>query len=384
MNTFNFSDLSRAARTVISEVCACKKNERVLIITNPSADTEQIGSALFAAAREASTVPALIYQEEKTLLDYADPAVIAAIGTNPDIVLSISANKLGKDEQAMKNPYTLDDGSRRFPHIFDYLLDGKKTLRAVWTPGITCSMFSRTVCIDYALLAARCEALMRRLTSAQSVHVTAPGGTDITVPIAGRTPMADDGNFSKPGSGGNIPAGEVFISPVVGGCQGTIVFDGSMSLTEGDIVISDPIIVSVKDGFVCDIASRSKKPLTFESCEAGRLLASIAGAEERALQMEQDGKLPAGQGAVYKRNARNIGELGIGLNPEAQITGNMLEDEKAFRTCHFAIGANYDGDAESLIHLDGVVRSPTITVHYADGSSCVIEKDGVLTDSVSV
>ena len=78
--------------------------------------------------------------------------------------------------------------------------------------------------------------------------------------------------------------------------------------------------------------------------------------------------MPEGQGAVYKRNARNIGELGIGLNPAAQITGNMLEDEKAFHTCHFAIGENYDNDAPSLIHLDGVVRDPTITIEYADGN----------------
>ena len=80
----------------------------------------------------------------------------------------------------------------------------------------------------------------------------------------------------------------------------------------------------------------------------------------------------------YKRNARNIGELGIGLNPEAQITGNMLEDEKAFKTCHFAIGANYDGDAPALIHLDGVVRNPTITINYSDGSQSKIMDKGIL------
>ena len=38
----------------------------------------------------------------------------------------------------------------------------------------------------------------------------------MTVPVQGRKPMSDNGDFSLPGSGGNIPAGEVFISPVVG------------------------------------------------------------------------------------------------------------------------------------------------------------------------
>ena len=90
--------------------------------------------------------------------------------------------------------------------------------------------------------------------------------------------------------------------------------------------------------------------------------------------------MPEGQGEVYKKNARNIGELGIGLNPSARITGNMLEDEKAFHTCHFAVGENYDNDAPSLIHLDGVVREPTITLIDADGKEVKILDNGALIE----
>ena len=35
-----------------------------------------------------------------------------------------------------------------------------------------------------------------------------------------------------------------------------------------------------------------------------------------------------------------IGELGVGLNPGAKLTGNLLEDEKAFHTAHIAFGNN--------------------------------------------
>jgi leucyl aminopeptidase (aminopeptidase T) len=56
----------------------------------------------------------------------------------------------------------------------------------------------------------------------------------------------------------------------------------------------------------------------------------------------------------------------------------MLEDEKAFTTCHFAIGENYDNDAPSLIHLDGVVRNPTIDLYYEDGSVKKIMEKGQL------
>jgi aminopeptidase len=344
------------AYTIINDVCRVKKNERVLIIANPSTDI--FAQDLFTAASGAGGIPVLMIQCEKTAFDNADPAVIAAIAANPDVCLSISAVKLGKDPGAAAHPYRADNGIE-YDHIFDYLLSGKKTMRAVWTPGITESMYNRTVQIDYAELRRRCAALQKAYEGAVSVHVTSPAGTDMTVPVQGRKALDDNGDFSVPGTGGNIPSGEVFISPVVGGSSGTIVYDGSMTFGDGDALLRTPITVKVADGFVTDISGGE---------EARRLRKTVESAEERAFAMEKEGKLPAGTGAVYRRNARNIGELGIGLNPAADITGNMLEDEKAFRTCHFAIGENYDGDAPALIHLDGVVRNPTITITYADGS----------------
>ena len=254
-------------------------------------------------------------------------------------------------------------------------------MRAVWTPGITVDMMNRTAAINYKELKERCEKLNRFFNDAVSVHVTAAGGTDLVVPVTGRKLMFDDGDFSKPGAGGNIPAGEVFISPLVGGlkaedgtvnegCEGVIVYDGSMTFSDGDSILETPITCKVSKGYVTEITG---------GAEAERLRKTITEAEKRAIQYEQEKKLPEGMGEVYKKNARNIGELGIGLNSAAKITGNMLEDEKAFHTCHFAIGENYDNDAPSLIHLDGVVRNPTITISYKNGSEKIILDNGMLT-----
>lgn len=405
------------AQTVIQEVLGVKKNETVLIVANPQ--TYNIAHDLYVASNESGAKTTLMFQETKTLMDNAEDAVIGAIKSEPDVILSISENKLGKDAAAAKEPYVVD--GKTFNSTFDYLMEGKKCTRAVWTPGITQDMFNRTVQIDYRQLADRCEKICRKYKNAVSIHVTSPNGTDVLVPVAGRQGLVDDGDFTKPGSGGNVPAGEVFISPVVGrgntqtveavekgikaiksvkelfgrksdtlpeeaeernteaaestdinslGTNGTIVFDGSMSFNGGDALLETPITVVVKDGFVSDISGGE---------EAKRLQKDITEAEARSLLMERNGNLPEGQGLVYARNARNIGELGIGLNPAAQITGNMLEDEKAFRTCHFAIGQNYDGDAPALIHFDGVVRYPTITVNYADGTEYVLLDKGELT-----
>lgn len=351
---------------VMQDVLKVKKGERVLIIANPA--TAEIAQDLYHASETSGALTTLMYQPDRTSFDNATPEVLAAISANPDVCLSISNIKLGKDPQATANPYKTEDG-QEYTHIFDYLLDGKKTMRAAWTPGITADMMNRTAAIDYKQLQANCKKLEDLFSGAVTVHVTAPAGTDLVVPVTGRKLMFDDGDFSKPGTGGNIPAGEVFISPVVGGCEGVIVYDGSMTFADGDSIIETPIKCKVEKGFVTDISG---------GAESRRLLKTITEAEIRAFVLEKEKKLPAGQGSVYKKNARNIGELGIGLNPAARVTGNMLEDEKAFRTCHFAIGENYDNDAPSLIHLDGVVRNPTITLTYADGSTKIIMENGEL------
>ena len=371
------------AQVVVQDVVKVKKNERVLIIANPA--TAEIAQDLYSASCETGAVTTLMFQPDKTSFDNANPEVLAAIASEPEVCFSISNIKLGKDPGATAKPYKTEDG-QEYTHIFDYLMDGKKSMRGAWTPGITPDMMNRTAAIDYKELQARCASLTEIFKGAVSVRVTAPGGTDLVVPVNGRALMADDGDFSKPGTGGNIPAGEVFISPVVGGsqlkdadgkvleqqsdgCEGIIVYDGSMTFSDGDSILETPITCKVEKGFVTDISG---------GAEARRLLKTIMEAELRPFVLEKEGKLPQGQAGVYKKNARNIGELGIGLNPAANITGNMLEDEKAFHTCHFAIGENYDNDAPSLIHLDGVVREPTIVLTYGDGTTRTILENGVL------
>lgn len=360
------------ARIVVKDVLALSAGEQFLIITNPEEEVLSISQALFDAALEVNAEPSIVIQSVKSQLDFANEAVIASFGSNPQVCASISTNKMGKDRLAFSNPYIMADGSK-LDHVFHYQMDGLRTLRSIWTPGITRDMFVRTAPIDYPLLQRRCEAICKILAGAESIHVTAPGGTDILVPVNGRTAFTDDGNFRSGGTGGNIPAGEVYISPLPGKSKGTIVFDGSVSLTHSDMLVDKPVRVVYKNGFITDISGGLAAQSLRESIEAG---------EAQAFEYEKEGKIPLGEGANRARNCRGLGELGIGLNPKAKIKGNMLEDEKAFHTCHFAIGSNYDNDAEAMIHLDCLVKNPTIKVNYPDGSFAFIEKDGELVPEI--
>ena len=386
-----FEQIKVSAKCVVEEVCKIRPGERVLIITNrvveqpfigwkgcvfsfDVAQAEFISQALYDACEAVGAKVSMVTQPAKSSMDAADESVIAALKTEPDVCFSISPNKLGKDVAAISNPYKDEEGNS-FDHIFDYLIYGKKTMRSAWTPGITLDMFARTVGIDYQQLQQRCKTLCDLYQDVVSVEIKAPAGTDLVIPVAGRKPFSDDGDFSQPGTGGNVPAGEVFISPVVGngkdaGCRGRIVYDGSMSVNAGCVAIKTPIVVDVVGGFITNISGGE---------EAQKLLKTITQAEEEALAMGKDGRLSVEDAQLYCRNARNIGELGIGLNPAASITGNMLEDEKAFRTCHIAIGENYDNDAHALIHLDGVIKNPTIDFVYTDGSRRRVLEEGILT-----
>ncbi|WP_156789607.1 aminopeptidase [Gracilinema caldarium] len=359
--------LQNAARIAIEDSLKVQKDERVLIVTNPSSDVSLISQALFDAAIKVGAKPVLIYQPVKTQMDFADPIVIEAFKAKPSVFISMSTEKLGKDEAGISQPYHYE--GTQYDHIFHLQLYGTKTCRAFWSPSTNLESFIRTVPIDYMLLGQRCKAIKDILDKATTVRVSAPGGTNVIIGLKGRLAKNDDGDFSQSGTGGNLPAGETFISPENGTTQGVIAFDGSISLHDRDILIHEPIRCTVTDGYITEIEGGE---------EAQELLKTITLAEQQALEYEAIGRLPAGSGALYAKNARNIGELGIGLNPLARITGNMLEDEKAFRTCHFAVGHNYDEDAPALIHLDGLVKNPTIAAIYEDGTEIFIEKDGDL------
>ena len=56
----------------------------------------------------------------------------------------------------------------------------------------------------------------------------------------------------------------------------------------------------------------------------------------------------------------------------------MLIDEKVYKTCHIAIGSNYDNDAQALIHLDGLIQQPTLSVLSSSGEWTEVLKNGDL------
>jgi aminopeptidase len=363
--------LDRAAETAIRDVLKVKKGERVLIVTNPEPDVFGISAALYDAAAVRGADVNIIVQDRRTQLDLASDAVIHAMRSEPEVVLSLSAAKMGKDRFGLEKAYRFKGVKGSWPHIFHALMSTGKT-RSFWSPSITMDTFTRTVNVDYAEMRKNAAKLKRALDSADRVHVSSPGGTDLELSIAGRAGHVDDGAFHKPGTGGNLPAGETYISPANYTAQGKIVFDGSCAVADGGgaFVPSRPVHVEIEDGRAIRLTG---------GAGAKRLEKSLILGEKAALDQKGKTGWSAKRVESYRFNARHLGELGIGLNPKARVTGNMLEDEKILGTCHFAIGANYDDDAEAFIHLDCLVSKPTITVFKGRGGKAkVIMKGGAI------
>ncbi len=60
----------------------------------------------------------------------------------------------------------------------------------------------------------------------------------------------------------------------------------------------------------------------------------------------------------------NVAELGIGTNERAELTGNILEDEKILGSVHVAFGASagIGGTVSVPVHLDCLILDPTLEI----------------------
>ena len=66
------------------------------------------------------------------------------------------------------------------------------------------------------------------------------------------------------------------------------------------------------------------------------------------------------------------------MKPVARMCGNLMEDEKLLHTVHLAIGSDYDFLAQAFIHLDCLIKDPSMRV-----DSKQVMKDGDLTIDIN-
>jgi len=209
----------------------------------------------------------------------------------------------------------------------------RRGARIATLPTITEEIFARAVAVDYAELRRKGGWVASRLTAASSARITSPAGTDIVLSLEERTALSDDGHLQQTGMFGNLPAGEGYIAPLETVGDGTIVFDGSLG---GYGLLTTPLRITVEGGRAVDADGDTGEWL-LETLDSGG------------------------------EHGRSLAELGIGTNPAAILTGNVLEDEKVIGTAHLAFGtsAGMGGVNVASVHIDGIVLSPTLELDGA-------------------
>ncbi|MDF0590913.1 aminopeptidase [Candidatus Methanocrinis natronophilus] len=218
--------------------------------------------------------------------------------------------------------------------------------RVCMMPGFSEEM-KEAAMIDYSELNRRSRNLKQILTD-KNIRIMTDLGTDVRFSLYQREIKIDDGDLSKPGLFGNIPAGEIFTAPVEETMNGRLVIDGSIG---GLGQVKMPFRIDIKAGIIQSMDPIGKKDDIFEK------FSEICEYDSPA--------------------TKRVGEFGIGLNPGARIIGNMLMDEKVEGTVHFAFGDSYGlGKSSTKYHTDLLIRNPSIFVE----DRCIMKNGKFIAD----
>lgn len=309
--------LRSPAKTAVQQCVNLQPEESIAVVTDEK--RQAIGEALYAVATEITDEATLVRYPVGEQHGEEPPEPVAAAMAGSDVFLAPTTKSLSHTTARME---ATSAGAR-----------------GATLPGITDGVFLMGLDADYEDIREECAAVLEQVADAREVRVTTPTGTDITMTIGDREWNEDTGIVHEPGSFSNLPAGEVFVSPESG--TGTVVVDGTM-MPHGLLEDGQTVQFEVEDGTVTDIDD-----------------AAIRDQLETAASDVGD--------AAY-----NLAELGIGTNTAvSELVGSVLLDEKAGGTVHIAIGDNHaiGGDVEAPIHLDGILRNPTV---LADGETVTL------------
>jgi aminopeptidase len=303
----SLSPLDNASDIAVRDCMGLKPGETVLVITDEP--LRKIGYSIWEASKRLGNESFIVEIIPRKTNGEEPPKQVADLMKIVDVVLCPTSKSLTHTD-ARRNASALG-------------------VRIATLPGVTEEIMIRCMNADYKKIAARTYKICEMMEKTKSIRVTTSLGTDITMPIEGRSAHASSGLFTEKGQSGNLPTGESYLAPLEGKSNGIVVVDGSMASVG---MLKTPIKIVVKDGYATEITGGE---------EAARLI-----------------KLFEPHGI----DARNVAEFGIGTNDKAILTGQILEDEKVMGTIHIAFGDNKSmgGSVRVASHLDGLIKNPTV------------------------
>ncbi|MBK0391405.1 peptidase M29 [Ramlibacter algicola] len=202
---------------------------------------------------------------------------------------------------------------------------------------------------DDGSMESRVKAHVKRLRGAQSMRVTSPTGTNLTISLEGAAAGGNWGYTTKPGTITHWPGGLALAFPKAGSVNGRLVLaPGDVNLTFKRY-IEQPITLTVESDYVARIEG--------SGVDAELMRSYIA--------------------AWGDREAYAVSHVGYGLNPAARWDSMALYDKRDFNGTElrafegnflYSTGANEVAGRHTLGHFDLPLRGCTIEL---DGSVVV-------------
>jgi leucyl aminopeptidase (aminopeptidase T) len=317
----NARTVEQVCRKIVRECTGLDKGEVCLLVKD--LETSELHRGLEAAIRACGGIPLVLGLPEEAYMQGPLPKGVEAAMISADVVL-LCTREL-------------------FPHRPRRSATEAGT-RVLSMCTVTKEMALRALDVDYDELSRVTRELANALSQASEVLIKSQLGTEIRRAIRGQAAVYLDGLAREPGRSTALPAGVVAILPLTETAEGKVILDGSISSIG---LLRKPVALTVKRGKIEDIQGDE---------EAEELLRILETADE---------------------NACCIAEVGLGTNPKATYTGNLVEDERVRGSGHIGLGRNthLGGTIESSLHLDATIRKPTI---YLDGQAIV--RDGNLLE----
>jgi hypothetical protein len=322
----------------ILKQCLKVKNEKLVIVSDYGKEGSHLALMLaygyYLAAKKRKIDVDLVIQDVKKGFMQADAHVVKKIHDLPkgSVILVSVSNKLGRFGETKSFRGFCREQGHRFGTASG--LGGAQSSHF--------KVFVEAMNINYARMQKMGAKIKKQWDKANTIRVTTPIGTDLKVTVTNMKSISNVADYQTPGSGGNIPAGEVYIAPVgEENVHGRVVLDGSIRHETGSALLKAPLTLTIEKGRVISIEGSQKEIL------------------ERTFERFEDR-------AKYPERVRLIGELGIGINPGAVLMGIALMDEKVQGTAHIGIGSNswFGGAIKTIFHGDMTFKNPTF---YIDG-----------------
>jgi leucyl aminopeptidase (aminopeptidase T) len=285
-------ELGQAAHKIVAELFKLKPGETLIVTADTESDA-RVANALATAAFSIGAKPMVIWTPTPLGVGKAaDPMLPVASLT--------AALKAADAWVEVNNKYLL------YSTPFEIAERENKKLRYMNISGMNVDMLVRTVGrVDMQALGEFQNKLTSMIKSAKRIKLTSPAGEDVEMEFDPKAPVVNDvGYADTPGphflSGQLTPGYSKSV-------HGTIVFDGSVVPPIG--LLKEPVRLTVKNGRV-------------EKIEGGK----------DALALDTWLK------AFNDPDMYRIAHLSFGSNPGANLTGNIVEDERVWGGTEWGLG----------------------------------------------